>query len=201
MIKPIRFAGVALASLLACGTAQVASASIINSYVPFVTTNGTTHTDIITGGDVSHFDAHQNSSVDMSGGQVGFLYLLDSATATITGGDISWLEVFDNGFADVFGIFDLSWLIVGANAHVTIHADNVSYNNGHLSGVWGNGIGFSFWAIGGEYHQAPTIPPTLLPNIKIVSTTAVPEPQPALLLALGLAGMMVIRRASRTAAF
>lgn len=175
--------------------APAAPAAVINSYQPFVQTFGTTQTDVVTGAKVSFFDAYENSSVNVTGGDISWLTLRNFASATISGGDISWLQVFENSTADITGIFDLSWLVVGTGASVTIHADNVKYSNGNLSGIWGNGTSFNFWAVAGAYNSPSTIPPSLLPNIKIVSTrVSIPEPASIALLVLGLAGFAFANR-------
>ncbi len=72
----------AVLAIMAAASMQTASAGIIDSNQAYVSTTGTTHTEIVDGGNVSFFEAYDASSVDMSGGHVSFLTLRDSAAAT-----------------------------------------------------------------------------------------------------------------------
>lgn len=186
-------------AIVATASMQPAAADVIDSYHAYVTTTGSTHTDIVDGANVSWFDAYDTSSVDVNGGEVSWLTLHGSATATISGGDIAWLRVFDNGTASITGLLELSWLVVSETAHVDIYATNTTYSNGILSGTWLDGSLFEFWAVLGSPDSGPTFPaPTALPsNIRILSSTSVPEPSTMMLLGLGLLGVGVAKR-SRT---
>jgi PEP-CTERM motif len=201
----------AVFAIVATAATATASAAIIDSTQPYLTTTGTTHTDIVDGGNVSFFNAYDTSSVAMSGGQVsfldaygassvavsagqlGFLTLHDSASATVSDGDISWLQVYDNSTASVTGAHDLSWLVVSTTAHVDIYATNTSFSSGLLSGTWLDGSLFEFWAVLGSPGSS-TITDVLPSNITVRSPTSVPEPTTALLLALGLIGVGAAKR-------
>jgi hypothetical protein len=168
------FAAVALAC------SPLSSAADIDYYEPFVDTYGTTSTNVLPGADISHFHAYDTSSVQVTGGSISFLNLLGSSIGEIAGGNISWVNLYDSSSVRITYVQGFDWLVFGSpDSHAEIVADNVSYASGHLSGVWGNGMGFSFWAMT-EGAEPSSIMPT---NITI---TAVPEANSLWLLAVGL---------------
>lgn len=159
---------------------SLSTAADIDYYAPFVDTYGTTSTNVLPGANIAHFYAYDTSSVQVTGGSISFLNLLGSSTGEIAGGDISWVRLYDTSSVRITYVQNLSWLIFGGpNSHAEIVADNVSYASGHLSGVWANGMGFSFWAMT-EGAEPASIMPT---NITI---TPVPEANSLWLLAVGL---------------
>jgi hypothetical protein len=168
------FAAVALAC------SPLSTAADIDYYEPFIDTYGTTNTNVLPGADIAHIYAYDTSSVQVTGGSISFLNLLGSSTGEIAGGNISWVNLYDSSSVRITYVQNLSWLVFGgANSHAEIVADNVSYSSGHLSGVWGNGMGFSFWAIPEGADPSYTMPT----NITI---TPVPEANSLWLLAVGL---------------
>jgi hypothetical protein len=201
-------------AVVTLGTMQVAAADLIDSYQPYVTTNGSTHTDIVTGGDVSHLFAYDASTIDMSdgevsrltlndsaaltlsGGDVSFLTLNGSASATVSGGDVSWLQVYDNSTASITGQLNLLWLVVSETSHVDLFVAEATFSNGLFSGTWRDGSLFQFGTLIGSAGTPGTSPSALPSNITIHSwdsSASVPEPSTLMLLACGLLGVGVTR--------
>jgi hypothetical protein len=175
------FRGASLVVVFAVCGIHSAAAAIINTTIGSVTSFGTEHNDVVDGAQVAWYDAYQNSSVSVDGGAISWLTLRDSSTASISGGDISWLQVYDNSVVQLTGVDDLSWLVFrGAASRAEIYADNVQYSGGHLSGQWGNGTSFSFWAVMDNFSIGNVMP------TNIVIRSAVPEPGSMWLMVLGL---------------
>lgn len=167
------------AAVLACSS--LSTAADIDYYDPFVNTYGTTSTNVLPGADIAHFSAYDTSSVQVTGGSISFLNLLGSSTGEIAGGDISWVRLYDTSSVRISYVQNLSWLVFGGqDSRAEIVADNVSYASGYLSGVWGNGMAFSFWAVPEGADSSYTTMPT---NITI---SPVPEANSLWLLAVGL---------------
>jgi len=124
---------------------------------------------------------------------IAFLYGYDNSTFDITGGDISWLHLYDNNVTNISFVSDLSWLLVNDNATVNIYADNLSYSNGHLSGTWGNGSDFSFWALEQADLTAGSIGDVIPDNITL-HATSVSEPSILAMFAIGAAGFLFRRK-------
>jgi len=123
----------ALLAIVATASMQVASADIINnSQHPWLTTNGSTHTLILTAGDVGFVDGFDTSSIDISGGYVAHMYLNDSALVRLTSGHISHLTLNESTVATVEG-GDVSHLTANAAARVTVAGGVISFLN-----VYGN---------------------------------------------------------------
>lgn len=122
----------ALLAIVATASMQVASADIINSQHPWLTANGSTHTLILSGGNVSFADGFDTSSVDISGGHVAHMYLNDSALVRLTSGDISHLTLNDTTLATVSG-GEVSHLTANTAARVTVAGGVISSLN-----VYGN---------------------------------------------------------------
>lgn len=184
-------------AMVTTASMQLAWADIIDSYQPYVTTYGSTHTDLLDGGDVSQYYAYDTSTLDMSGGKMGHLTLndstamsisggsishlnaLESATVTVSGGVITFLRVHDDSIASITGPVDLSWLIVSKTSHIDIYAAEAAFSNGLLSGTWLDGSQFQFWTLIGEAGMPGSTPDALPTNITIhslASVTSVPSP-------------------------
>jgi hypothetical protein len=167
---------------------RFATADVINGAASFVITSGATSTSIVAPANVAYFNAYQNATVQVTGGQVSWLTLYGNSTASIYGGDISWLQLYDNSSVRITGIDKLSWLVFhGTTSRAELVANNVQHENGRLSGYWDNGTPFSFWAVSGPLDEISFTKPS---NISISS---VPGPSTALLL-LGGIGLLVVRR-------
>jgi hypothetical protein len=102
----------ALLAIVATASMQLASADVINSQHPFLTTNGNTHTTIVRGGEVAHMSSYDTSIVNVSGGHVSHLTMNDSAWVRLLFGDISHLTL--NGSA-------ATTLADGAIGHLTLN--------------------------------------------------------------------------------
>jgi len=198
MTQTLRAFGRSAIVLLALSAATSVYAEVIDGAVASVYRYANSHTTIVAPADVAGFSAHQNATVEMLGGEVSGLSLNDDSQAQVLGGDVSWLRLYDNSHADVSGgvtswlwlhdrstvritgVDDISWLVFeGASTRAEIVADNVNYSGGHLSGTWGNGQRFSFWALDAEFNPTSIMPG----NITI---TAVPEPTSLACLGFGL---------------
>lgn len=191
---------------LAVSSATWAHAEVISGSDPWVNRAGSSHTVIVAPADIAGFTASQNASVTVQGGSVSGLGLHDNSTAQILGGEVSWLRLYDSSHADVSGadiswlwlhdsstvritgVDDLSWLVFDdASARAEIVADNVTYSGGHLSGTWGNGQRFSFWAVDAAFQ-----PTNIMPSN--ISITAVPEPSAWLLGLIGVVGLAAMSK-------
>ena len=122
----------ALLAIIATASMQLASADIIDSYQPYVTTNGSTHTLIVSGGEVAFTDGYDTSSIDITGGHVSHMFLYDSALVRLTSGDISHLTLNDSTVATVEG-GEVSHLTSNTTARVTVAGGVISWLN-----VYGN---------------------------------------------------------------
>lgn len=115
----------ALLAIIAAASMQLASADIIDSQHPYLTTNGSTHTDIVYGGDVAHMDGYDTSIINISGGHVSYLTMNDSAWVRLLSGDVSRLTLNDSAAATVAG---------GAVSHLTLTASaRATVANGRIS--------------------------------------------------------------------
>lgn len=192
---------------LALSSASLAHADVLNGSVAWVNRYGHSHTTIVAPADIAGFSAYQNATVEVLGGEVSGLSTHDNSQAQILDGEVSWLRLYDNSHADVSGaniswlwlhdqstvritgVDDISWLVFeGASTRAEIVADNVTYSGGHLSGTWGNGQRFSFWAV-----DAAFMPTNIMPSN--IAITAVPEPASFAYLGFGL--LALAWRASR----
>lgn len=141
--------------------------------------------DVMSGADVSYLYSYGRTSSSISAGSVvSWVYGYNQSTLDISGGDISWLKLYDNSVTTLTKAKDLSWLLVSDNSQVDIYGKEFSYSGGHLSGVWGDGTPFSFWA---EYNSPAGVISTVLP-VNITLHT-VPLPAAVWLFASG-AGLM-----------
>jgi hypothetical protein len=101
-----------------------------------------------------------------------------------SGDSIAWLYANDNSEVNITYVDDLSWLLVNDDSQVNIFGSNFNYSNGHLSGVWANGLSFSFWALEETDLQNGSIGSIIPDNIRL---RAVPIPATVWLFGSGLA--------------
>jgi len=131
------------------------------------------------GYDNSTINIHENSDVS-------WLYGYDNTNINIFGGDISWLKLYDQSVTNITNIADLSWLLVNDSSEVNIFGTEFNYTNGYLSGLWENGLSFSFWALNETDLISGNISSVLPENIRL-HFISVPEPGSMFLLLIGLA--------------
>lgn len=180
MTQHLRAFGRITTAALALSAATLAHADIIDGAVPWVSRYAGSHTTIVAPADIAGFSAYQNATVEVLGGDVSWLRLYDNSHADVSGGEISWLWLHDRSTVRITGVDDLSWLVFeGASTRAEIVADNVTYSGGHLSGTWGNGQRFSFWAL-----DAAFMPTSIMPSN--ITVTAVPEPASVACFGFGL---------------
>lgn len=151
----------------------------------FITANDSSTISIYQGADVAFLDAMDGSSVNVSGGEISWLAGYNNSTLDITAGDISWIKTYNNSTTNITYLDDLSWLVVNDDSIVNIYANDFSYNGGHLSGTWGNGNDFSFWALEEEDLSIGKTDGYLPDNI-LLHKASVPAPTPFLLFAFSL---------------
>jgi hypothetical protein len=122
----------ALLAIIATASMQLASADIIDSQHPYLTANGSTHTLIVSGGEVAFTDGYDTSSIDITGGHASHMFLNDSALVRLTSGDISHLTLNDSTVATVEG-GQVGHLTSNTAARVTVAGGVISWLN-----VYGN---------------------------------------------------------------
>ena len=149
----------------------------------------------ISGGLVSWLNAYDSSNVNITGGDISWLYAHDSSNIDISGGDISWLYANDSTEIEITSLDSLSYLYAADDSLVHLYGTDFLYQGGRLSGVWENGIGFSFWA--GTKPGQWTPDGSSLPDNFILHSEPVPEPATMILFGTGLAGLIGIRSRSR----
>jgi len=148
--------------------------------------------DIYSGSaDISRVYVYDNSTLNIYGGDIAWLYANDSSTLNIDGGDISWLYANDSSQLNITYLGDLSWLLVNDDSQVNIFGSDFRYSNGHLSGIWNNGIAFSFWALEETDLRDGSIGSVMPDNIRL---NAVPIPAAVWLFASGLGLLGWLRR-------
>ena len=130
---------------------------------------------------------YDNSTINIyENSNVSWLYGYDNTNINIFGGDISWLKLYDQSVTNITNIEDLSWLLVNDSSEVNIFGTEFNYTNGNLSGLWENGLSFSFWALNEADLISGNISSVLPENIRLRSIS-VPEPGTMLLFLIGLA--------------
>ncbi len=185
------------AVVLLCGAASASANLIIDDQQSSVRLTGNMTADVMDGAIIAGLDVLNTAVANVHGGEVSWLRLYGNGTANVHGGDISWIWL--NGASQLFldGVDDLSWLVMdSANAVAHIFANHVSYANGHLSGVWGNGEHFSFWAVNGNFATG-AMPSNIIIHAAVEQPVEVPTPATVLLLGAGLMGLFVRKRLSR----
>ena len=187
----------ALSGLLAI---QEAVAATIDSVVPNVNVAGTSVTNVVEGASISHLNAAQSAQVNVDGGHISWLWLYGQSSAAIAGGDISWVQAYDQSNVTITGAQDISWLLLyGPDARAEIMGEGLQYSGGHLSGHWGDGSAFSFWALDGEHISdgVSALNVALTPTGMTLSVASVPEPATWALMGLGLLAIGAGARASK----
>ena len=127
-----------------------------------------------------------------TGADVSHLKGYDFSTFNVNGGEISWLTLYENNTTNINFVDSLSWLLVNDSSVVNIFGSNFSYSGGHLSGVWGNGVAFSFWAfeeadlLSGNFSGA-------MPDNIILHAAPVPEPSTFILIVAGLLSIYIVK--------
>jgi len=160
---------------LALTTSTIANALVIN---------GSNIYDVY--GDEAWLYGYDNSTINAySGSTVSWLYGYDNTNINISGGDISWLKLYDQSVTNITGVEDLSWLLVNDRSEVNIFGYNFNYRNGHLSGMWGDGSSFSFWALN-ESSVFSFDDRDILPSNIQLHNVSVPEPSTIVLFLMGL---------------
>lgn len=132
-----------------------------------------------------------------TGADVAFLDGRDNSTINVNGGDISWLNTFDNNTTNISFADDLSWLLVSDNSTVNIYGSDFNYSHGHLSGIWGNGAAFSFWALEELDLSSGNIGNLLPDNIVLHNAVSVPESSGLILFFIGLLALISRRRSNK----
>ena len=147
--------------------------------------NGSNVIDVY--GKETQLKGYDNSKINVyAGSKVSWLYGYDAANINISGGDISWLTLYNQSVSNITAVDDLSWLLVNDSSEVNIFGSGFSYANGHLSGLWGNGSSFDFWALKESDLSSGNVSSVLPDNIRLHSVS-VPEPGTPLLFLIGLA--------------
>jgi len=146
------------------------------------------------GGDIAWMYNYDQSTSNVSGGEISWLFGNDDSTLNISGGDISWIKAYDSSQVNISYLDDLSWLLVSDDSEINIFGSNFSYSNGHLSGSWLSGQSFSFWALEEKDLFVGALGGALPDNIHLnPSTTPVPVPSSILLFALAMLGVIGVR--------
>lgn len=135
---------------------------------------------------IQQLNTYQESSISHLDGY-------DNSTINVSGGDISWLSVYDNNVTNISYVDDLSWLLVNDDAVVNIYGADFFYTNGHLNGAWANGSTFSFWAVEESELFVGNFGNDLPDNI-ILHSVSVSVPAPATFLLFAFSLLALSRR-------
>jgi len=178
---------------LTIGGTQVAN---ISSYLSDLKAFEDSTANITSGANVSWAYGYDNSTFNiMSGANVSWAYGYDNSTFNINGGDISWVKLYENNTTNINFADSMSWLLLSDNATVNIYGNNFDYSAGHLSGIWGNGLTFSFWALNESDLSSGNLSGPMPDNI-ILHPAPVPEPTAIMLFVTGILIMAFIKRKS-----
>lgn len=198
------FASVALAASAGLLAIQAdASAATIDSPTPSVYVGGNSVTNVVDGASIANLNAMQSAQVNISGGNVSWVWLNGQSSANVTGGDISWIMANDESHVTISGAQDISWLLLhGPSTSAQILAQDVQYSRGHVSGTWNGGGAFSFWAVDGDQLMSGSggvfdLGYTLTSTGITLFTTSVPEPGTWAMMGLGLLAVGAVARASK----
>jgi hypothetical protein len=131
-----------------------------------------------------------------AGADASFIVGRDNSTINVDGGDISWLNAYDNNTTNI-SFADLGWLIVDGNSTVNIYGSNFNYLSGQLSGIWGNGAAFSFWALEEADLFLGNIGNLMPDNIVLHNAASVPESSGLALFLVGLLALISRRRSNK----
>ncbi len=143
--------------------------------------------DVMSGANVSYLYSYGGTSSSISAGSVvSWVLGYNQSKLDVNGGDISWLELYNDSVARITKTDDLSWLLVSDNSQAHIYGKKFNYLNGILTGVWGDGTAFKFWA---EYE--PNLSSGIISRVLPANITlhTVPLPAAVWLFASG-AGLM-----------
>ena len=181
--------GLVLAFGVASGVSHAAvvtgsTVQSINGYESYLDVFDQATAKLVSGADVSWLGMHEQSNLDFFAGEASWVRMYDNSHADIFGGVLSWLLMFDAGAANIYRS-EISWLVLNGNSRVDIYGSNFSYSGGQLSGNWGDGTAFSFWALNGNAQGLPTgFGSSLMPENIVLH--AVPAPATADLIMVAL---------------
>lgn len=120
----------------------------------------------------------------------------DESTINVTGGNISWFYLYDNSTANISAFDELGWLIFSDDAVINFIGSDFSYDSGTFTGTLANGKHFDIWAVKEEDLMTGIFSTSLPDNIRLHSVS-VSEPATLALFSLSLAGLFYGRNKKR----